>query len=422
MTFERSPLFPLTFLSFTLLLVNACSSSNSGDDDSSNAGKGAVLSGGTTGNGGTNGSGASGGTTDMGGTGGSTGGTGTGGKGGSAGSAGSLAGGGGTTASGGKGGAGGTTASGGTTGGTASGTGGSSGTSTTTTGGALGASCKADADCTKGLTCITTDSQTLGGAGPPGGLCTTACTADTDCTAFSSGSYCVAFDTQSTITYCLEGCTTGAAGSPKCGERPDFACNLLGVMDTTKTCTSTADCGSRQICDPSVTPNVCGDTVTGCLPSCRGDFDCSSGQYCDFLSGMCTQGQDTGQAIGTSCDPNATTDPCNGFCSAVDSAGKIGECAGFCSLNSDLTGCGWDGTTKATAGCLFGTALSPMNDLAQGDVGICGALCDCNTDCTIQTEYCVDDSMGAVQKIWGRAGYCRPLLTTETSADSIACK
>jgi hypothetical protein len=168
---------------------------------------------------------------------------------------------------------------------------------------------------------------------------------------------------------------------------------------------------------------LCADTVTACLPACSGDFDCSSGQYCDFLAGMCTPGKSTGLAIGASCDPSATNDPCNGFCSAIDDAGKIGECEGFCALSPNLTGCGWDGKSTANAACLFGTPLSPANDLGLNDLGICGALCDCNDDCKVQTEVCIDDSgKNAVQQIWGRAGYCRPLLSGETQADSIACK
>lgn len=418
MTFERSPLFAVTFLAFTVLAANACGGSNSGDDDSSMSGKGAVLSGGTSNNGGTTSSGgtaqgATGGTADMGGSGGTSASAGRGGNMGTAGA--------GDTSSSGSSGTGGSAPAGGK-GGTSSGTGGATGGSggTSTSGGdPLGSSCRADADCASGLTCITADSQTLGGA-PPGGLCTLKCSADADCTAFADGAYCVAFDADQKITYCLEGCTTGQAGAPKCNERPDFACNLLGLIDGTKSCTSTDDCGSRQLCDTDT--NVCADTVTGCLPACRGDFDCASGQYCDFLSGMCMSGKATGLAIGSACDPKATQDPCNGFCSAVDDAATIGACAGFCSLTSDATGCGWSGTGTASAGCLFATPLSPPMDLALGDLGICGALCDCNDDCTVETERCVDDVQGATQKIWGRAGYCRPLLSTETESDSLACK
>jgi hypothetical protein len=134
---------------------------------------------------------------------------------------------------------------------------------------------------------------------------------------------------------------------------------------------------------------------------------------------MCIQGTSTGQALGTACDPNAATDPCNGTCVPIDSAGKIGTCTSFCPLNSDLTGCGWDGKSTATSGCLFTPGFEDPNDLGENDIGLCGALCDCDSDCKVQTENCIDDTNGVVMKIFGRAGYCRTLQTGETS---IACK
>jgi hypothetical protein len=56
-----------------------------------------------------------------------------------------------------------------------------------------------------------------------------------------------------------------------------------------------------------------------------------------------------------------------------------------------------------------------------GDVAGCGALCDCNDDCTVATERCMDDGSGEFLTLFDRAGYCRPLGANETQADSIAC-
>ena len=70
------------------------------------------------------------------------------------------------------------------------------------------------------------------------------------------------------------------------------------------------------------------------------------------------------------------------------------------------------------AACLFLTRLSP--DLGVGDLGLCGALCDCNDDCAASDHRCMDET-GEVMTIFGRAGYCRPLQTGETEADTIAC-
>jgi hypothetical protein len=278
--------------------------------------------------------------------------------------------------------------------------------------------CDADADCESGLLCITADSTTLGAA-VPHGLCTKACEADTECSALIAGSYCVAFDEDATVLYCILGCLTGTPGIPKCHERTDIACSLLGLNDTDVECTTADDCEDTQFCNEDT--GFCGDTVTGCLPLCGGVFDCESGQSCDFLSGFCVPGEAEGLPIGAECDPAATTDPCLGFCQVQDAEGTEGSCAGFCSLNPDLIGCGWSGTGTAEAACLYGTRLSPPDDLQAGDLGICGALCDCNDDCGASIHRCVDESDGQVMAIWGRAGYCRPLLDTETEDDAIAC-
>jgi hypothetical protein len=241
--------------------------------------------------------------------------------------------------------------------------------------------------------------------------------ADAECDALAAGSYCVAFDADATITYCLEGCQTGTAGEPKCHERPDFACSLLGLIPASPSCTSSDDCPQGQLCATAEDPPVCGDIVTGCVPNCGGDFDCEVGDFCDFSTGLCVSSDPGGQAIGTLCDPNAATDPCSGFCIPTTTAGDEGICSAFCTVGPSFVGCGWDGVSVAPdAACLFGTRLS--TDLGIGDVGICGALCDCNDDCVAADDYCVDESGGNIDTIWGRQGYCRPLVTGETEQDT----
>ncbi len=314
------------------------------------------------------------------------------------GSGGGLLGGGGTS------GAGGTSGRGGT-----SGTGGSVGSPN------FGASCSTTADCDDPmLTCLMDDG--LSGGGPAGGLCTRACTSDTQCLELSNDAYCIDFDTNA--SYCVQGCITGGAGVPKCQSRTDLSCTLLGLLPTNTSCASTDDCLSGQLCSTSA-PRVCGDIVTGCLPTCGGDFDCGSGQFCDFSTGLCTDSEPSGLPIGAPCDPNAATDPCNGFCVPSDSTGNEGSCAAFCSFSSAFTGCGWDGTGLPDAGCLFPTILSPPGDLGAGNVGICGSLCDCNADCVLSSESCIDDTAGEILNIFGREGYCRPLQSGETAADTL---
>lgn len=438
MMLRRSQFLPVVLGMLTALAANACSgSSGDDDDDSSSSGKGSVLGGssGAGGDGGTTGgtmSGTTGGTggTDFstggtsfakGGKGGSsaTGGTGTAGSDATGGDSGSTTGGsGGSTDTGGSGGTGGDGATGG--GGTGGGgTGGSGGMPAGS--GTMGDACGSDGDCESGLVCITADSTTLGGAAPPHGLCTLPCEDDGQCSDVDPGAYCVAFDVDATIRYCLQSCITGSDGIPKCNERPDFACSYLGLLDTTVTCETSDDCGDTQLCDEEY--GVCADVITGCVPMCGGDFDCGSGQYCDFLSGMCTPGEESRDPIGSECDPSADTDPCAGFCSPLDDTGTVGACTGFCVFTSSLAGCGWEGvdTGAAQNACLYGTRLSPPDDVAPGDVGLCGSLCDCNDDCEASLQRCVDDSEGLVMEIYGRAGYCRPLLDSETESNSIAC-
>jgi hypothetical protein len=242
------------------------------------------------------------------------------------------------------------------------------------------------------------------------------CGRDAECREFTAGSFCVAFDADATTTFCIEGCRTGLAGEPKCHGRTDVACTLLGVLPTSRYCETSKDCASTELCGSGETPQVCSTVVTGCAPNCGGDFDCAPGNFCDFASGLCTPSEPTGRPIGALCDPNAASDPCNGFCQAKDDARTEGVCAAFCTLASGLRGCGWDGSAPADAACLFLTRLSPEPGI--GDVGLCGALCDCNADCPAADDRCMDESNGEIMSLWGRAGYCRPLETWEAEADT----
>jgi hypothetical protein len=113
-------------------------------------------------------------------------------------------------------------------------------------------------------------------------------------------------------------------------------------------------------------------------------------------------------------------DPCQGFCIASDEERTEGFCTAFCTFTLAFSGCGWDGVSQnPNAGCLYSTILS-QNDLGIGDVGICGTLCDCNDDCALSGERCVDESAGTIETIFGRVGYCRPLSTGETEADTFS--
>jgi hypothetical protein len=307
---------------------------------------------------------------------------------------------------------------GGGTGGSTGGGAGSGGTGGMAMSTSLGRACTADAQCGTGLTCLTNNG--LASGGPAHGMCTLACETDTQCLEISSTSYCVGLTT--TESYCLPACTVGALGSPKCQQRSDVACTLIGLIPTGPECMTSSECGAGQLCS-SAAPSQCGDIVTGCVPNCGGDFDCGDGQYCDYGTGMCTNMEPEGLPIGAECTPPATeadVDPCQGFCLSSDEAGTVGTCTAFCTFSQTFTGCGWDGVSKAEAGCLYATILNQGQMAVDGDVGICGSLCDCNADCVLDSERCVDEGMGIIKQLFDREGYCRPLAAGETEADSFS--
>lgn len=287
--------------------------------------------------------------------------------------------------------------------------GGSGGTSGTGSGNptALGAPCEENADCgDERLICLTSDS--IEGGGPPNGLCTLPCTSDGQCLELTDDAFCIGFTEDA--AYCLESCTTGSAGLPKCQSRTDFACGVAYVEPGSDTCTTSADCSGDELCGNDGT---CGPPIMGCLPTCGGDFDCDGG-VCDFASGFCIEEKpDDLLPIGSLCtvpdagDPN----PCDGFCIPLPDSDTQGECMAFCVGNPDFIGCGFDGGDgPAEAGCLYGTRFTPEGDSLLGDLMICGKLCDCNDQCPLPDDYCVDETRDKlVMDTWGRNGYCRPL-------------
>jgi len=279
----------------------------------------------------------------------------------------------------------------------------------------FGRACVSDTDCgSSGLTCLTSDG--ISGDGPPHGMCTMPCTSQGQCTEIHDNTYCVPFT--ETQQYCVAACTEG--DSPKCNERDDMTCTLIGDIPGTVACQTIDDCKSGELCDSQT--SMCASIVTGCMPVCGGDYDCTPDQFCDFSSGLCTSSMPSGLPLGSSCtEPTGTqADACNGFCLTKTQDATEGECSAFCSWTSDFRSCGWDGRTGTAEGaCLFGTIIS-VDMPVPGDVGICTKLCDCNADCGAPGDYCVDDTMGAITSIWSRAGYCRPLLESETSQDSLS--
>ena len=312
-----------------------------------------------------------------------------------------------------------------------------SGTGGTVPTSALGEPCGADADCGgEPLVCLLANGLPSGD-GMPNGMCTLPCTANDECLEYADAAYCVGLEEVSPteiLRYCLLACDAGPSAAPKCRLRDDFACSILDTQPGTPEtpCVDTNGCGVGQVCFAEIEgdPEICHDMITACLPTCRADSDCASGQFCNFASGFCVGADPAGLPIGALCDPAlpAEEDPCNGLCLATDETETEGTCGAFCSAGPNVYGCGWVGDGAPDAGCLYATVISrdAAGDitLSQSDLMLCGALCDCNDDCPAEVEFCMDENSAnasaSIMGIFGRQGYCRPLIAErmETEADS----
>lgn len=273
--------------------------------------------------------------------------------------------------------------------------GGSGGGGTSSTGGSpgkvgnLGRACATDATCgtNAGLTCITDPAV-------PHGLCSAACTVNSDCEKLSAGSLC-------NTDLCIEGCSVGSGAATKCHDRGDFSCQFFDTVKTTDLCSNDDDCPSSSVCDSG----TCLTVITACQPNCASDDDCTGG-FCNIGTGFCQSTKPSGLAVGSSCKPGMMPDPCAGMCIG-DSAGTFSLCSGICTFGV-LGGCGWNGTGKADAGCLFVPRYVKSSPDA-GDLGYCGQLCDCNADCRNPTAKCLSFAAAGLDDYeiaYGRKGYC----------------
>ncbi|HET9933178.1 MAG TPA: hypothetical protein VFQ35_20885 [Polyangiaceae bacterium] len=258
----------------------------------------------------------------------------------------------------------------------------------------LGTACVNDSACGANLWCY--DQPDV-----PQGFCTADCTRNSDCERLSPGSVCALDQMEG---FCLQGCSVGSGSVTKCQQRDDFTCRLFAV-DPGTVCRGDADCaaiGPAYFCSS----NTC--IATACLPTCANDAECGTG-YCDLGSGYCADTKPVGLPLGSACDVSAAPDPCAGTCIG-DTAGTFSLCSGYCNLGL-ATSCGWDGTGKADAACLFAPAFN--DSPGAGDAGFCAQLCDCNSDCQNPTFTCValDTPEARVLK---RAGYCTLAASTDT--------
>jgi hypothetical protein len=278
--------------------------------------------------------------------------------------------------------------------------------------GALGAPCNADRDCAENLTCLTRDGL-LDGSGPPNGLCTIACFSSYDCATIEGTSRCLLFS--QTEAYCVEGCALGNVEGTKCSNRSDFACAFSDIVPDGTYC----DAQTREGCAPDLVcanTGQCMATYEGCVYGCRGDFDCTPG-FCDFTTGLCQPEDSNKLPTGSPCELHAPDepDPCDGYCYPSLPNYTIGVCRAKCTRLRDDTGCGWNGEGPADSACL----LRALEDgVGVGDVGLCIGLCDCNADCPVEGELCVDPNLPAFKSTFGRNGVCHALWDGETLEDT----
>jgi MYXO-CTERM domain-containing protein len=255
----------------------------------------------------------------------------------------------------------------------------------------VGKSCKKDGDCAAGLTCLTPDTDSLAAGGPAGGLCTVLCTTNgqDDCDRVDTASFCVSEPTGS-VQFCAETCALGAvdAGVAKCHDRDDMAC-------------SPTQTGSGGYCSPT----------------CRGDFDCGDGRVCEPRTGLCTKSLAGTLPLGSPCDPTDQVSDCVGICVPLGDGAPTKD-SSFCSMNCALgreDACGKNSTTPGVtlAQCVFGFDSSERT----GDVGDCGQVCDCDSDCVNPAFVCSPNNT----RVTGHAGVCVPRLTFNGVTPGTSC-
>jgi MYXO-CTERM domain-containing protein len=222
-------------------------------------------------------------------------------------------------------------------------------------------------------------------------MCTVSCAdnGQADCNRVDTGSLC-AMDGNGAFAYCYEACTFGASAgdAAKCHDRVDFAC----------------------------TPP---QTIGGgfCTPMCRGDIDCP-GRVCDPATGLCANAVSGNLPVGTACDPSASTSSCIGICAMLGTGMPTMDnsfCTSSCTLGRAGT-CGQSPTATGPqpVGCVFKFA----SNSTDGDLGDCGQLCSCDSDCSNPGFVC---HVNPLATAYGHPGACVPKLTFDGITTGMPC-
>ncbi len=225
--------------------------------------------------------------------------------------------------------------------------------------GLLGAACGSSADCRHGLECVDKDSKLIHGEGPSSGMCLSRCVIGHEelCSSVDATARCLVLDdggtsdTSDDLAYCLPGCNLGdqPASADKCRGRVDLVC----------------------------TASTAGSKIGYCSPSCRSNLDCAP-RFCDLGTGLCADSAPAGDPIGTSCDSKSSK--CAGGC--VQQGSGFWECTGLCSYGTQ--GCGQNDEFPLDYFCSIGASSAS----ADGDLGYCAKLCDCDADCNRPDAVC----------------------------------
>lgn len=267
----------------------------------------------------------------------------------------------------------------------------------------IGTACESSQQCQTGLECLTSKSNSLTVGGPAHGFCTFQCgdadtptaEADAECQKLDPNSVCHYFDEET--AYCVQRCTFGVPD--KCQNRDDVVCDLvIHEAPGAVSCTSDDACDIGDRCllnNEGDVEGLCYATPQVCLPRCNSDQDCPSGRHCEPRTGECTDEAPTGKQFDEPCDPDAEVDECQGFCASD------GFCVQKCIIGT-YPSCGSTSNTEATADCFF----SAYQNTDVGDVGLCGALCDCTADCRGDLKCIRIENDDGPFEYRGRQGFC----------------
>jgi hypothetical protein len=137
------------------------------------------------------------------------------------------------------------------------------------------------------------------------------------------------------------------------------------------------------------------------------------GLYCHPDDGLCRATPAFGKTTGAECTIQSDgSDDCQGDCTPIGgpSGGIVTQvCSARCTLGA-VPACGWDGPSTgqpAPAACLFvSSAVIDLGGPGIGDIGACGQLCSCNSDCSSSKLVCLPFGNPQIESFYQKKGFC----------------